>query len=76
MKAGKLPSVRARRLLRAIIKCGFRITRIDGSYKFLRNTDGRSLLFAFHDRETIGPSMLSRILKDSGISIEELRKAL
>jgi predicted RNA binding protein YcfA (HicA-like mRNA interferase family) len=34
------------------------------------------MLFAFHDRETVGPRMLSRILKDAGISADDLRAAL
>jgi len=34
------------------------------------------MVFAFHDRDTIGPRMLAKILKDAGIRFEDLRRHL
>ena len=69
-----LPSVKARVLLRALLKYGFTVTRVRGSHRFMSHADGRTLLFAFHDRETIGPRLLAKILKDADIPIEEIRR--
>ncbi len=76
MTSPGLPSVKARRLLKVPEKLGFAVTRTAGSHRFLRHSDGRTMLFSFHDRETVGPHMLSRILKDAGISADDLRKTL
>lgn len=71
-----LPSVKARRLLRALVKLGFAAVRTDGSHRFLRHSDGRTMMFAFHARETVGPRMLAKIIKDAGISADDMREAL
>ena len=76
MTSAGLPSVKARRLLAALERCGFVVMRTHGSHRFLRHSNGKTLVFAFHDRETIGPRMLSRILKDAGISTDELARTL
>ena len=46
--------------------------RSKGSHRILRNAESRMMLFTFHDRETVGPRMLARILKDAGITAEKL----
>ena len=76
MTPGDLPSVKARNLLRALRRRGFQVVRTRGSHRFLKHADGRTMVFAFHDKETIGPRMLSRILKDAGLSIKELQDIL
>jgi predicted RNA binding protein YcfA (HicA-like mRNA interferase family) len=68
--------VKAGRLLRALEKLGFTTARTAGSHRFLKHSDGRTMLFSFHARETVGPRMLSRILKDAGVTIEDLREEL
>jgi predicted RNA binding protein YcfA (HicA-like mRNA interferase family) len=55
-----------------LLRAGFRIARTRGSHRFLRHDDGRTMVFAFHDSETIGPRMLARVLKDAGVGVEEL----
>ena len=63
-------------MLRALLKRGFIIARQKGSHRFLKHPDGRVLLFAFHDSETIGPRLLSKILKDASISLDEIMEKL
>ena len=71
-----LPSIKALRLLNALLKYGFFVVRIRGSHRFLRHPDGRSLMFAFHDRETVGPRILSKLVKDARMTTEELHELL
>jgi len=73
---GAIPSIRARPLLALLLKCGFEVIRTRGSHRFLRHSDGRTLLFAFHDRETIGPRMLARVLRDAGLKYEDVKRLL
>ena len=42
-------------MLAALLKAGFRETRRRGSHRFLVHQDGRTMLFAAHDAERIGP---------------------
>ena len=37
-----------------------------------RETDGRWIVFAFHDGEEIGPRLLSRIAKHTGLKPSDL----
>ncbi len=73
---GELPSLKARQLLKALLKAGYTVARSRGSHRFLRHRTGRSMVFAFHDGETIGGRMLSRVLKDAGLTFEEFKEYL
>ena len=76
MTSDGLPSVKAKRLLRALRRFGFQVVRARGSHRFLKHADGRSMVFAFHDGETIGPRMLIRVLRDAGLSAKEVQNYL
>ena len=66
-------SAKARRVLAALLKIGWSIKRQkDGSHRILARTGYSNYLFAFHDKEEIGPKMLSRISKHTGLSPEDL----
>lgn len=66
------PSTRARRVLAALLRIGRTIKRQSGSHRVLSRPAWPDLVFAFHDREEIGPRMLERIAKHSGLSPEDL----
>ena len=70
----RLPELPARRVLGALERAGFREARRRGSHRFLVHDDGRSLLFAVHERERIGPRLLTKILKDARVSPDEFRR--
>ena len=66
------PSVKAKRLLAALLRIGWSIKRQSGSHKTLARPDWPDLVFAFHDSDEIGPRMLARIAKHAGLRPEDL----
>jgi predicted RNA binding protein YcfA (HicA-like mRNA interferase family) len=66
------PAVRARRVLAALQKTGWRIARQRGSHRVLAKEGRPNVVFAFHDTEEIGPRMLARIAKHTGLRPEDL----
>lgn len=66
------PSSKASRVLAALLGIGYRIVRTKGSHRTLQHADGRELVFAFHDSDEIGPKMLARIGKASGLTPKDL----
>ncbi|MCC6300355.1 MAG: type II toxin-antitoxin system HicA family toxin [Anaerolineales bacterium] len=65
-------SVKARRLLAALIRIGWRVKRQTGSHKILERPNWPDVVFAFHDNDEIGPKMLSRVAKVTGLKPEDL----
>ena len=61
------PSIKASRLLAALLKIGWQVKRQSGSHKMLSRPDWPDFVFAFHDVEEIGPKMLARISKNTGL---------
>jgi predicted RNA binding protein YcfA (HicA-like mRNA interferase family) len=66
------PSVRARQVLAALQRTGWRIARQRGSHRVLAKEGQPNFVFAFHDREEIGPRMLARISQRTGLRPEDL----
>lgn len=60
----KLPTLTGRQVVRALRKAGFDVIRVKGSHPFLRHADGRTTVASVHRGETIGPGLLSKILRD------------
>ncbi len=63
---------KALRVLRGLQKAGWSIKRQKGSHRILWKTGYPDYTFAFHDREELGPKMLSRIAKHTGLAPEHL----
>jgi predicted RNA binding protein YcfA (HicA-like mRNA interferase family) len=70
------PSVTGKDLLLALKKAGFSLVRVRGSHHFVQHTDGRSTVVPVHAGETIGPGLMSKILRDCELSREQLQKFL
>jgi predicted RNA binding protein YcfA (HicA-like mRNA interferase family) len=66
------PSTRARVVLAALLRAGWVVKRQTGSHKILTRPGWPDLVFAFHDSEEIGPRMLARLAKHSGLRPEDL----
>jgi predicted RNA binding protein YcfA (HicA-like mRNA interferase family) len=67
------PSTRARQVLAALLRIGWTIKRQSStSHRVLTRADWPDYVFAFHDREEIGPKMLARIAKHTGLAPEDL----
>jgi predicted RNA binding protein YcfA (HicA-like mRNA interferase family) len=65
-------SAKARRVLAALEKIGWRVKRQKGSHKTLSREGWADHVFAFHDGEEIGSKMLARISKKTGLKPEDL----
>ena len=66
-------SCKARRLLAALLRIGWTIKRQRGtSHRILARDGWPDFVFAFHDGVEIGPKMLSRIAKHTGIEPDDL----
>ena len=66
------PSTKASRVLSALQRIGWRIKRQSGSHKTLSRDGWPDVVFAFHDRDEIGPRMLARLAKHTGLTPEDL----
>lgn len=66
------PSTKARRVLAALFRIGWTLKRQSGSHKTLSRPGSRDFVFTFHDGEEIGPRMLARIAKHTGLKPEDL----
>ena len=65
-------AARARRVLAALYRIGWRLKREAGSHKTLAREGSPDYVFSFHDSEEIGPRMLARIAKHTGLQPEDL----
>jgi len=65
-------STRARRVLAALERIGWRVKRVSGSHRVLTRDNAPDFVFAFHDREEIGPRMLARIARRTGLKPSDL----
>jgi predicted RNA binding protein YcfA (HicA-like mRNA interferase family) len=66
------PAAKARRVLAALLRLGWTIKRESGSHRTLARPDWADVVFAFHDTEDIGPRMLARLAKHTGLRPEDL----
>jgi predicted RNA binding protein YcfA (HicA-like mRNA interferase family) len=65
-------SIQAGRLLSALLRIGWRTKHQSGSHRTLSQEGWPDFVFAFHDGEEIGPHMLARIAKKTGLRSEDL----
>lgn len=68
--------VTGRELIRALKKIGFDVVRVQGSHHRLRHPDGRVTTVLVHAGETIGPGLLSQILRDIDLTHEQFEDLL
>jgi len=69
---GNWPSTRASRVVAALLRIGWSIKRQSGSHRTLQRTGWQDYVFAFHDQDEIGPYMLARIAKRTGLTAEDV----
>jgi len=62
----------AKSVLAALLRIGWNIKRESSSHKILSRPGWSDVVFAFHDKEEIGPKMLARIAKNTGLKPEDL----
>jgi predicted RNA binding protein YcfA (HicA-like mRNA interferase family) len=66
------PSSRAQQVLAALLRIGWSIKRQSGSHRTLSRPGWPDFVFAFHDGEEIGPRMLARVAKRTGLTPDDL----
>ena len=66
------PAVKAKRVLAALYRVGWQLQRQRGSHRTLKRDGWADIVFAFHDSEEIGPRMLARIARNTGLLPEDL----
>ncbi len=65
-------STKARQALAALLRIGWEIAWQSGSHRRLKREGWSNYAFAFHDADEIGPGLLARIAKKTGLRPEDL----
>jgi len=65
-------AVKARQVLAALQRLGWQIIWQRGSHRRLAREGWPNYTFAFHDSDEVGPALLSRISKYTGLRPEDL----
>ena len=64
---------KANRVLAALLRIGWSVKRQSGtSHRVLQRAGWPDFVFAFHEHEEIGPRMLARIAKRTGLTPNDL----
>jgi predicted RNA binding protein YcfA (HicA-like mRNA interferase family) len=66
------PATKARRVLAALQRIGWVVKRQSGSHRTLSRSGHPDFVFAFHDDEELGPRILARIAKHTGLTRNDL----
>ena len=66
------PAVKARLVLAALYRIGWTLKRQSGSHRTLARPGWADCVFAFHDGDEIGPKMLARIARRTGLRPDDL----
>ena len=67
------PSTKAKRVLAALLRIGWSIKReTSSSHRILEREGWKDYPFAFHDGDEIGPRMLAKISKGTGLQPQDL----
>lgn len=66
------PSAKADRVLRALLRIGWTVKRQSGSHRVLTRPGWDDRVFAFHGAVELGPRMLARLAKQTGLQPDDL----
>jgi len=65
-------SCKPKQVLAALLDIGWKIKRTESSHRVLEREGWENYTFAFHDGEEIGPVMMSKIAKKTGLKPEDV----
>jgi predicted RNA binding protein YcfA (HicA-like mRNA interferase family) len=65
-------AAKAKRVLAALLRIGWQVKRESGSHRVLSRAGWPDFVFAFHDSEEIGPRMLVRVARQTGLTPDNL----
>ena len=66
------PSLTGNHLIEALAKIGFSVVRVRGSHHRIEHLDGRKTTVPVHGKETLGPGILLKILRDLDLTRDDL----
>jgi predicted RNA binding protein YcfA (HicA-like mRNA interferase family) len=72
---GDVPVLKPREVAALLEKLGFVEVRQRGSHRQYRHADGRGTTVPFHGARDIAPSLLRKIARDIGLTVEQLLAA-
>ncbi|MDP8206178.1 MAG: type II toxin-antitoxin system HicA family toxin [Candidatus Electryonea clarkiae] len=67
----KLPNIRPDKLIRALKKAGFFIDHQKGSHIYFLHANGKRTTVPYHKKD-IGKGLLHEILKQAGLTVQDL----
>ncbi|TAM75237.1 type II toxin-antitoxin system HicA family toxin [bacterium] len=70
------PTVSGKDVVRALKRVGFVVSRIVGSHHVMRHTDGRTTTVPVHSQDALPTGTLANILKNAGLTADQLRALL
>ncbi|MBC7671952.1 MAG: type II toxin-antitoxin system HicA family toxin [Polaromonas sp.] len=65
-------TAKARLVYAALLRRGWSLRRQSGSHRVLEREGWPDYVFAFHDGDEIGPRMMSRVAKHTGLTPDDL----
>ena len=69
---GSLPTLKPREMVALLEGLGFAEVRQRGAHEQYRHVDGRGTTVPFHAGRDISPTLLRKIAKDIGLTVEQL----
>jgi predicted RNA binding protein YcfA (HicA-like mRNA interferase family) len=72
----RLPRPTGKQVVAALAKIEFEVVRVRGSHHFLRHADGRAIVVPIHAGESLGPGLMSKILRACDLSVDEFVRLL
>ena len=69
---GTIPVLKSRDVVALLERLGFAEVRQRGSHKQFRHPDGRATTVPVHAGQDISPTLLRKIARDVGLTVEEL----
>jgi predicted RNA binding protein YcfA (HicA-like mRNA interferase family) len=74
--ASPVPAVPGIKVVRALERVGFKVTRVSGSHHVMRHPDGRTVPVPVHSGRDMPKGTLRNILAIIGMEADELRELL
>ncbi|WP_239310919.1 MULTISPECIES: type II toxin-antitoxin system HicA family toxin [unclassified Frankia] len=71
-----VPALRGAQVVKALEKAGFAVARIHGSHHIMKHEDGRRTTVPVHGGRDIRPGTLRSILRDTGLTVDDLHGLL
>jgi len=69
---GAIPVLKPHEAAALLLRLGFAEVRRRGSHRQYRHPDGRGTTVPFHANRDISPTLLRKIARDIGLTVEEL----